>query len=181
MTVWTRQCLRCHIWNIPQLFQSRMAWPKVGPFFIVERYKLFLSNCPSTKLLYVSHSPPGTQSEVCTWLTAALCEQNASFLFSVKSIELGEVSIPHFWVWKHDCFGSWCRLQWTRQVPFRNIVEKKLNLMKCNLQYKSLSNNKTILTRRCSFPHRGRNGDMFPLSLHPIRIEKEGCGLDKQK
>ena len=135
MSVWTRLYLRCHIWNISQLFQGRIDLTQSVAFLHYRERQTLSLQLPNTKLLCVSCSPPRTQYEACIWVTAILCEQNASFLFSGKRIDLGGVSIPHFLVWKHGCLIAGCELHGTWQLPLSNI-QKMLNLIKWNLWYK---------------------------------------------
>lgn len=59
MSVWTRQCLGCHIWNIPQLVQGRMALTQSVAFLLYRETQTLSLQLPQHQIIVSAAHHPG--------------------------------------------------------------------------------------------------------------------------
>lgn len=147
------------------------------PFLHCSEHYFFSPSVPNTNLLCVSCSLLRTQCEACTWVSAILCVQNASFLSAVKLIESRGISIPDWLAWKWGSFGTNCE---DLGVHLRNIVLKKLSRTEQNFGCKLPLNAETIIIRCSDFSPPRKTWGYLSIVITAIRLEEEGGrGPDK--
>lgn len=180
MSVWTRQCLGCHIWNIPQLVQGRIApTHSVASLLYRETHSLSLQRPPHQIIVSAAHHPGHNTRPVLGLLLFYVSKMLAFFFFQRSPLSWEKFQYHVSWFESMTVFVAWLALT-EKTSP---TLFKKYCFAEVKFDYMGplITSNEAIFTRRCSLPPWGSTGDLCPLSLRPVQIGKEGRGPDKQK